>query len=411
MQLGTYSMGIGDRFGLQGKAQLRALQMAAREGITITPVWNKSNREHELVHSEPIDTRLAAEEAVRETGWGTPWFLDADHISRANVDRFIEHCNFFTLDVSDYIGRKAPEEDTKRFLRTNAPLVDSKSSPDLPDLTEGLLQTVAEKYLYAVMEAAALYTYIHAHKKDFICEVSMDETDTPQTPGELFLILKALSDYGVPVNTIAPKFSGRFNKGVDYIGDIEYFAQEFEQDLLVVREAKKQFSLPPDLKISIHSGSDKFSLYPVIGRLIRKYDEGIHLKTAGTTWLEELAGLALGNEDGLELAKRIYIKALDRVDELIQPYRTVIDIKREHLPPAEKVYHWSGEEFAAALRHEPRNPSFNPDFRQLLHVAYKIAAEYSNIYTQNVRANEKVIGELVTDNLYNKHIRKLFLNK
>jgi hypothetical protein len=212
------------------------------------------------------------------------------------------------------------------------------------------------------MEAAALYTYIHAHKKDFICEVSMDETDTPQTPGELFLILKALSDYGVPVNTIAPKFSGRFNKGVDYIGDIEYFAQEFEQDLLVVREAKKQFSLPPDLKISIHSGSDKFSLYPVIGRLIRKYDEGIHLKTAGTTWLEELAGLALGNEDGLELAKRIYIKALDRVDELIQPYRTVIDIKREHLPPAEKVYHWSGEEFAAALRHEPRNPSFNPDF-------------------------------------------------
>jgi hypothetical protein len=119
--------------------------MAAREGISITPVWNKSNREHELVHSDPIDTRLAAEEAVRETGWGTPWFLDADHISRANVDRFIEHCNFFTLDVSDYIGRKAPEEDTKRFLRTNAPLVDSKSSPDLPDLTEGLLQTVAEK--------------------------------------------------------------------------------------------------------------------------------------------------------------------------------------------------------------------------------------------------------------------------
>lgn len=409
MQLGTYSMGIGDRFGLQGKAQLRALQMAAREGIMITPVWNKSNREHELVHSEPIDTRLSAEEAVQEAGWDKPWFVDADHISRVNVDRFLDHCNYFTLDVSDFIGKQAPGEAAGRFYRTNVSLTEDKSIPFLRELTSELLQTVAEKYLYAVMEAAELYHHIHAHKKDFICEVSMDETDTPQTPGELFFILKALADYKVPVNTIAPKFSGRFNKGVDYAGDPEFFAREFEQDLLVIREARKRFPLPPDLKISIHSGSDKFSLYPVIGRLIRKYQEGIHLKTAGTTWLEELAGLALGDEDGLELAKRIYIKALDRIDELTQPYRTVIDIKKENLPPAEKVYQWSGNEFAAALRHDPQNPSFNPDFRQLLHVAYKIAAEYSNIYTQNVRVNERIIGELVTDNLYNKHIRKLFL--
>lgn len=411
MQLGTYSMGIGDRFGLQGKAQLKALQMAAQGGIVITPVWNKSNREHELVHSEPVDTRLAAEEAVKEAGWNTPWFVDADHISRANVDRFLDHCNFFTLDVSDFIGKKAPGEDAERFFRTNAQLTEDTSIPFHRELTSELLQTVAEKYLYAVMEAAELYNYIHLHKKDFICEVSMDETDTPQTPGELFFILKALADHKVPVNTIAPKFSGRFNKGVDYAGDPNSFAYEFEQDLLVIREAKKRFSLPADLKISIHSGSDKFSLYPLIGRLIRKYQEGIHLKTAGTTWLEELAGLALGDEDGLELAKRIYIKALDRIDELTQPYRTVIDIKKENLPSAEKVYLWSGNEFAAALRHDPQNPSFNPDFRQLLHVAYKIAAEYSNIYTQNVRVNERIIGELVTDNLYNKHIRKLFLNR
>ena len=410
MQLGTYSMGIGDRFGLQGKAQLRALQMTAHEGIMITPVWNKSNREHELVKSEPIDTRRAAEEAVQEAGWNQPWFVDADHISRSNVDRFLEQCNFFTLDVSDFIGKKAPGEAADRFVRTNAPLTEDKSISFHAELTLGLLQTVAEKYLYAVIEAAELYHYIHTHKKEFICEVSMDETDTPQTPGELFFILKALADYNGPVNTIAPKFSGQFNKGVDYAGDLESFAREFEQDLLVIGEAKKRFILPPDLKISIHSGSDKFSLYPIIGRLIRKYQEGIHLKTAGTTWLEELAGLALGDDDGLELAKKITIKALDRIDELTQPYRTVIDIKKENLPPAEKVYQWSGNEFAAAIRHDPQNPYFNPDFRQLLHVAYKIAAEYSNVYVKNVRANERIIGELVTDNLYNKHIRKLFVN-
>lgn len=411
MQLGTYSMGIGDRFGLQGKAQLRALQMAARDGIMITPVWNKSNREHELVRSEPIDTRLAAEEAVQEAGWDKPWFVDADHISRTNVNRFLDSCNFFTLDVSDFIGKQVPGEAAERFIRMNAPLVNDKSLPFVHDLTSELLQTVAEKYLYAVIEASELYKYIRTNNKEFICEVSMDETDIPQTPGELFFILKALADYNVPVNTIAPKFSGRFNKGVDYVGDVESFEREFEQDLIVVREAKKRFSLPSDLKISIHSGSDKFSLYPSIGRLIRKYQEGIHLKTAGTTWLEELAGLALGDENGLELAKKIYIKALDRIEELIRPYRTVIDIKKENLPPAEKVYHWNGKEYAAALRHDPENPDFNPDFRQLLHVAYKIAAEYSNIYVHNVRNNESVIGELVTDNLYNKHIRKLFLNK
>ncbi len=89
----------------------------------------------------------------------------------------------------------------------------------------------------------------------------MDETDTPQTPQELLLILTVLADEGVPVQTIAPKFTGRFNKGVDYVGDVAQFENEFRDDLAVIAYAVKKFRLPANLKLSVHSGSDKFSLY------------------------------------------------------------------------------------------------------------------------------------------------------
>ena len=88
------------------------------------------------------------------------------------------------------------------------------------------------------------------------------------------------------MQTIAPKFTGRFNKGVDYVGDLDQFAREFEEDLLVIDFAVKEFGLPKELKLSVHSGSDKFSIYPIIAEAIAKYDKGIHLNTAGTTWLE-----------------------------------------------------------------------------------------------------------------------------
>lgn len=119
----------------------------------------------------------------------------------------------------------------------------------------------------------------------FIAEVSMDETDAPQTPIEMFFILAAIADRKIPAQTIAPKFTGRFNKGVDYVGDVEQFRIEFEQDLAIIDFAVKEFDLPENLKLSVHSGSDKFSIYGVIGDAIRKYDAGLHLKTAGTTWL------------------------------------------------------------------------------------------------------------------------------
>ncbi len=225
---------------------------------------------------------------------------------------------------------------------------------------------------------------------------------------ELFFILAAIADERIPLQTIAPKFTGRFNKGVDYVGDVDQFTREFEQDLAVIAFAVAEFGLPDNLKLSVHSGSDKFSIYEPMRRCIRKFDAGLHLKTAGTTWLEELIGLALAGGDGLALAKRIYRLALDRFDELCGPYWAVIDIDQGSLPTTEVLDSWSGEAFAAALRHDPECADYNPHLRQLLHVAYKVAAEIGDRYLEALDRFEAVVAENVTANIYERHLRRVF---
>ena len=103
-------------------------------------------------------------------------------------------------------------------------------------------------------------------KGRFVPEISMDETNAAQTPVELLIILAAIADEGIPVQTIAPKFSGRFNKGVDYVGNVAQFEQEFALDVAAIAYAVAHFGLPENLKLSVHSGSDKFSIYPSIHR-------------------------------------------------------------------------------------------------------------------------------------------------
>ncbi|MFZ5430881.1 MAG: tagaturonate epimerase family protein, partial [Bacteroidota bacterium] len=110
MKIGKYSFGIGDRFEHQGEAQLRAMKKAAGNGVEITPVWNKSNREHNIVHSEPAGTRKEADAAVAALGWPGQYLVDADHINLSNVDRFIASSNFFTLDVASCINKPASPE-------------------------------------------------------------------------------------------------------------------------------------------------------------------------------------------------------------------------------------------------------------------------------------------------------------
>ncbi|MDR1781012.1 MAG: tagaturonate epimerase family protein [Tannerella sp.] len=414
MQLGKYSFGVGDRFGHEGEAQLRALIDAEKEfGVAFEPVWNKSNREHVIVHTEPESVRREADAAVKSLGYSGRYFVDADHINLSNVDRFIAASDFFTIDVADFIGDKIREAEIQAFIAANVEFAGQLQIPGMDPVTvmEDDLRTIASKYLLAVREAGNIYRHIAEVKGagNFVAEVSMDEVNEPQSPVEMFFILSAIAQEKIPVQTIAPKFTGRFNKGVDYVGDISRFATEFEQDLLVIDYAVKTFGLPKNLKLSVHSGSDKFSIYPVIGGLLKKYDKGIHIKTAGTTWLEEVIGLAeTGDEEAIDLAKAIYSGALGRFDELCQPYMTVIDINQSRLPDRKEVERWTGEKFANTLRHIPGHPDYNPDFRQLIHVGYKVAADYGIFYSEALAKHKELIGKQVYDNILDRHIRRLF---
>jgi tagaturonate epimerase len=413
MNLDKYTFGTGDRFSHQGKAQLIALMMAKSQGLDIVPVWNKSNREHKIVKSSPADTRAEADAAVKELAWKNNYYVDADHINLANVDGFLPHCDFFTIDVADYISKQAPQEEIDLFVKSQSAYLGKISIPGIErefDITKDLLKNIANKFLLAMKEAGKIYKYIEEKKGkgNFVAEVSIDECQDPQTPLELFFILAALAGEGVQLQTIAPKFTGRFNKGVDYEGDVNKFAQEFDEDLAVIAFAVQKFGFNKNLKLSVHSGSDKFSIYPYIQKSIKKYQAGLHVKTAGTTWLEELIGLAMGEGEGLKLAKEIYQKALLKYDELCGPYATVININKSLLPKVEEVNLWDGKTFADTLRHDQSCKLYNPHFRQLLHCGYKIAADFGDTYTQNLIRYNDIISKNVTENLYQKHIKPIF---
>ena len=414
LPLGKYSFGMGDRFGHQGKAQLRACILATELGADITPVWNKSNREHTLIGTGPASLRAEAEAAVKALGWRKPYHVDADHIRLDTVDRFIGPSDFFTIDVADSIGKPADPHSIKAFIDRHPELLRRIVIPQIDrpfEMTRAEVERVANKFLLAVKEAGEIYRRI-AHTKgeaNFITEVSMDETDSPQTPPELLIILAALAAEKIPIQTIAPKFTGRFNKGVDYVGDVKQFEQEFNEDLAVIAFAIGKYDLPSTLKLSVHSGSDKFSIYAPIRRALQRFNAGIHVKTAGTTWLEELIGLAEAGGDGLEIAKEIYGSAHEHVDELCAPYATVIDIDRSKLPSAATVNGWTSNQFVSALRHDPKSQELNPSFRQLLHVAFKIAAKKGDRYLQALKKHEAVIARNVTHNLLERHMKPLLL--
>jgi hypothetical protein len=412
--LSKFSIGVGDRFAHQAKAQLEACVRALQAGVEVVPVWNKSNREHNLIGSDPSSTRAAAETAVKALRWTKPYYCDADHINLETVGRFLPFSDFYTIDVADFIARKAELSSVDAFVRRHRELVGQIKLEGVDgnlEITPVLLAQVASKFLCAVEQATTVYRKIESAKGrgNFIAEISMDETEFAQTPLELLIILAAVADEGIRLQTIAPKFSGRFNKGVDYVGDVSQFAREIEMDLAAIDYAVRQYDLPENLKLSIHSGSDKFSIYTAIHSALKRFNAGVHLKTAGTTWLEEIIGLAEAGGDGLNLAKEIYAEAYAHREELCHPYVTVIDISVDDLPAPREVCRWSAEDFTSALRHDPSSDSYNRSFRQLLHVSFKIAAGMGRRYLDLLKSNEVVIAKNVTHNLYARHIGPVFL--
>ena len=197
LTLAKYSFGVGDRFAHQAKAQLRACMLAAEQGAEVIPVWNKSNREHTTIGSEPDSVRAAADAAVQALGWKKPYHVDADHIRLETVDRFIASSDFYTIDVADSIGQAAArgrrESALPTGIRNSSGRLEFPASSSRFETTRADVERIAGKYLLAVQEAGRIYRHIAAAKGEgnFITEVSMDETDSPQTPPELLVILAA----------------------------------------------------------------------------------------------------------------------------------------------------------------------------------------------------------------------------
>ncbi len=415
LRLEKYSFGVGDRFAHQAKSQLRACMQAAAQGVEVIPVWNKSYREHAIVGSTPPSVRAAAEVAVRELDWSRPFHVDADHIRLDTVDPFIETSDFYTLDVADAIGQPAEPYAVQAFVDRHSELVGGLEISGIAEplsTTRTDIEKIAGKYLKAVREAGELYRHIAAASGagEFITEVSMDETDSPQTPPELLVILAAIADEKIPAQTIAPKFTGRFNKGVDYVGDVMQFEKEFNEDLAVIAHAVDRYELPDNLKLSVHSGSDKFSIYAPIRRALARTGAGIHVKTAGTNWLEEVIGMAESGGEGLKMAIEIYGEALDHIEALCAPYATVIDIDPAKLPSKEAVRDWTSEQFVSSLRHDQSCEQYNPSLRQLIHVGYKVAAKMGQRYLEMLETCETTVAKNVTENLFERHMKPLFLD-
>lgn len=413
MDIARFSVGIGDRFGHEGEAQLAAFVALEREGTVVVPVWNKSNREHRICGTAPEAVRAEADAAVAALGWRHGHLVDADHVGLATIEPFLACSDFFTIDVADTIGRAVSEADAWAFAERHAEATGVLHVPGLreplvadPDTALG----VARRYLAAIREAGRIHRRIVAARgpSNFVAEVSTDEAEVPQSPTELWFLLRGLAEEGVRVQTIAPRFSGSFLKGVDFIGDPDRFEAEFEAGCRVAQHASRTLGLPGSLKLSVHTGSDKFTLYRRIHAVLDRTGAGVHLKTAGTTWLEELIGLAEADGEGLELVRAIYAAALGRRDELVAPYATVVAIDSSRLPTLDVVRTWDSRRFVAALRHDPANPLFDPNLRQLLHVGFKIAAESGDRFRTALAIHRADIARNVTANLLDRHLRPLF---
>ncbi len=415
MKIEKYSFGVGDRFSKEGKAQLEAIiEINKSTGLSVVPVWNKSNREHKIVHTTQASVAKEASEAVKALGWKQNFYVDADHIGLETVGEFLDYSNFFTIDVAHFIAKPADNASKSDFIKRHSKYIGKLSIPGIPEefqVTESFLAKAADNYLLAIQEVAKIYNHIVSKKgKDnFVPEVSMDECEQAQSPLDLFFILAEMKYHNVEIQTIAPKFTGLFAKGVDYIGNVSDFAKEFEQDVAVIKYAVGLLGLPSNLKLSVHSGSDKFSIYPAMKNAIKKFDAGIHVKTAGTTWLEEVIGLAQAGGEGLEIAKKIYKQSLHRYDELIGPYATVLNIDKTKLPKPEDVDKWDSAKFSGSLVHNQKDANYNPSFRQLIHVGYKIAVELGDAYTSALDKYRSVIEANVKHNILERHLKLLFL--
>ncbi len=413
ISLDKYSFGFGDRFSLHGEAFLQALKKANDSGLQITPVWNKSFRGYSFVGDDAATVKEKVDKLMQNHTWCKQYHIDADHIKYDNVSEFIDSCDYFTIDVSGYIRKLAHYDEMDSFIKANQKYIGRMNVPGMSEtfqVFENMITSFAGMYLLAAQKAGEVYQLIKKRKghKNFITEISMDEVHYSHSPLELFFILNALAYYDVDFQLISPKFIGRFNKNVEYAGDTEKFKAELEMYLKMINFAIEEFNLNPDLKLSIHSGSDKFAIYPVIKDVIQKFDAGIHIKTSGIGWLDSIMYLAELEGEAYDFVKEIYVTSYEDFSELVTPYDKVIDINKSKLPSPDEINKLNGKQFKAALDNNSGNEDYNPTLRQFMSCAYKTAACQKEKYEDLVNANLEMINKQIEENLFEKHFSQIY---
>ncbi len=289
------SFGFGDRLGLAGPGHLDALEKSSFAGI----LAQQSMRELTRSRRRADQIVEAAQQAVNAIHYTRAWGADADHLkTEADIAATAKAgFTFYTLDPSEAVVNAADtmeetqlREEAEKLVREGilpagwtGRYLDGRWEVDNgPPLTfdEESLLRAAVKYARAADESAVLHGAIaqHCSLRPFEVEVAVDETENPTTHREHLFLGLELKRRGVSFVSLAPRFSGRFEKGIDFVGDIEAFTEELERHVAIAR------ALGP-YKLSFHSGAAKFSLYPAIGRIC---GDLLHVKTAGTSYLEAL---------------------------------------------------------------------------------------------------------------------------
>jgi tagaturonate epimerase len=375
------SAGFGDRMGLATPGHVRAV-----EGLQIAPIFaQQSVRENARTRRTPQQVMDDAIWGVLQTGWRKPWGADADHLkTTADLDSFFDAgFTFFTIDPGEHVDNAAQtdpierlrekvrdlpwerlhtsaQQTSQRYLEQGFPIENFQVSFNETELLRALA-----KYGRAIAHTLEMTNHLtsRAGGRIYDLEVSVDETETPTSIAEHFFVASELQRLGVQCTSLAPRFIGRFEKGVDYIGDLANFEAEFAQHAAIARHFGTY-------RLSLHSGSDKFSIYAIAAR----HTQGLlHLKTAGTSYLEALRVVATVNP---ELMRQILHLAIDRYNEDRASYHVSALLEKVDQP--ERVF---DHQLPALL------DQF--DARQVFHVTFgAVLDRYGALLHETLRANE-----------------------
>jgi hypothetical protein len=340
------SFGFGDRLGVATPGHIAAVR-----GTKFAPIFaQQSVRENARTGRTPQQVMDDARRALDAAGWDGSWGADADHLKTPeDIAPFVEAgYTFFTVDPGEYVDNAAdtdPLESLKQKLtglnweELSALYLGEEGEQAWGRFEAETLMRATVKYGKAIQHAVTMFRRLSDAKDQFDFEMSVDETDSPTTPFEHFFIASELTRLGVRFTSLAPRFIGRFEKGVDYIGDLDALDAELAKHAAVTAHFRTY-------KLSLHSGSDKFSVYPLIAK---HWGERIHVKTAGTSYLEALRVLAKHEPD---LFLKIYSLGRDCYETDKRTYH--VSTQLDQLPKTDDL------------------PSLLDDFhaREVLHVTF-----------------------------------------